>query len=865
MRQGDRVSVAARQSGCLRFRALTAMQVLSRLKSGRSFLVRGVRRACQAIASGYFAATQRHPLVTLAAISLVVAALGAFVGRFELDASADSLVLERDKDLEYYRDIRRRYGSDDFVVVTYRPQGTLFDEQTLGRIRSLRRDLAGLERVTAVTSMLDVPLLAGRTFSDLQDGTRTLLSPDVDLDLARREFTSSRLYRNVLVGEDGEIAGLHVYFEQDRVSQELLRERDALRELRRQRELTPVEKRRLAEVSRRFRERSAQAGEQLHQDIGAIRDTLDGYRDHADIHLAGVPMIVSDMIRFIGRDLRVFGAAVLGFIVVLLAVSFRRPRWVAVPVLVCAAAAIGMLGGLGLIGKPVTVVSSNFLPVLLIVTLSLTVHLIVRHEELRERHPHADSKTLVAQTMRDKFAPCLYTALTTIVAFASLVVSGIRPVIDFGWLMVIGIACAFVLVFLAFPAALALLPAARPVRRRYDITGRVTTFLVRLVDHRAATTLVITALLFALGAAGIPRLSVENRFIDYFDESTEIHQGMVTIDRELGGTTPLDVILDAPGPDGPKGDAIAGDTARPGLGGASYWFNMFRLDTVKRVHDYLDSLPETGKVLSLATSVQLLEQLNGGRALDSFTLLIVHKRLPEDIRRRLFDPYMSADGNQLRFAVRMYESDPGLRRGELLRKIRSDLVERFGLAPAQVHVTGMAVLYNNMLQSLFRSQVLTFGFVLVAVFLMFLALFRSLRVSAIALVPNLLVAAMVLGLMGWLRIPLDMMTTTIAAIAMGIAVDDTIHYTHRFREELAEDGDYWAAAKRSHRSVGRAIFYTSITITLGFAILVLSNFVPTITFGLLVGAAMSAALIADLTVLPVLFAVFRPFGRSGAR
>ena len=816
---------------------------------------------------GYLSATQRYAIATLTVIALVVGALGAFAWRIELDASAESLVLERDTDLQYYRDIRARYGSDDFVVVTYRPEGALFDQQTLARIESLRDELAGLKRVASVVSLLDVPLLRGRTFSDLQQGTRTLRPSDTDLEAARQEFTQNPLYRNVLVGEEGKTAGLFVYFERDRRFQELLQRRDALRDQRLERPLTAEEARRLQEVSERFREHNAQASKLLRGDISAIRKILDRYREHASIHLAGVPMIVADMIRFIRHDLRVFGAAVLAFIVVLLAASFRRPRWVAMPVLICGAAAIAVLGGLGFTGKPLTVVSSNFLPVLLIVTLSLAVHLIVRHEELRERHPGADPEGLVAQTMRDKFAPCLYTALTTIVAFGSLAVSGIRPVIDFGWLMVIGIACGFAIVFLAFPAGLALLPAARPAAHRHDVAGHVTKFLSRVVDRRVIPTLAAAAVVFVLAAVGMTRLSVENRFIDYFDESTEIYQGMVTIDEHLGGTTPLDVILNAD----PKflenaaGEGAEGGSARAGLSGTSYWFNMFRLDRVKKVHDYLDDLPETGKVLSLAASIRVLEGLNKGQPLDNFTLSLIYRKLPEDIKRRLFEPYMSNDGNQLRFSVRVYESDPGLKRDALLHKIRSDLRERFDFAPQQVRLTGMTVLYNNMLQSLFRSQVTTFGFVLVAVFLMFLALFRSLRAAAIALVPNVLVATAVLGLMGWLRISLDMMTITIAAIAMGIAVDDTIHYLHRFRVELAEDGDYWAAARRCHRSVGRAIFYTSVMITLGFSILVLSDFVPTITFGLLAGAAMMAALVADLTVLPVLFAVFRPFGaaRSG--
>ncbi len=839
-------------------------------------LPHGWRRLSRFFVSRYFGATLDHPLATLALIALLVATLGAFAGRFRLDASADSLVLENNTALKYYRSIRARYGSDDFLVVTYAPEGNLFAAPALQRIKSLRDELAQLDRVASLTTLLDVPLLRSPplTFSELRENAHTLLSPGTDIELARKEFTHSPLYKNVLVGEDGDTAGLYVYLKRDDRYQELLNERNALRERELQRDLNAAERAKLVKISNQFKEHSAQLGEQLRQEITKIRGILDKYRDHAEIHLAGVPMIVADMIRFIRHDLRVFGAGVLCFMVALLAVAFRRPRWVLIPVLICAASAIAMIGGLGLINHPVTVVSSNFLSVLLIVTLSLTIHLIVRHEELRRQRPGAGPHELLSQTVRDKFVPCLYTALTTIVAFGSLTVSGIRPVIDFGWMMVVGIVVSFALVFLLFPAVLVLLPAATPVERRYDITAGVTRFFSRLVDHRAAATLGAAALIFAASVAGITRLSVENRFIDYFDSSTEIYQGMMTVDRKLGGTTPLDVIIDADpqylesarhehatGGGAGDGGPLSGRNA--GLSGSSYWYNAFRLDEVKQVHDYLDGLPGVGKVLSLATSIKLMEQLNGGRPLGNFMLSIAYKRLPDDIKQRLFHPYLSADGNQLRFAARIFESNRNLKLGDLLHKIRTGLVQRFHFAPEQIHLTGMAVLYNNMLQSLFHSQILTFGFVFAVLFLMFLALFRSVRLSAIALAPNLLVAAMVLGLMGWLGIPLDMMTLTIAAIALGIAVDDTIHYIHRFESEFAADRDYWATVKRCHGSIGRAIFYTSITITLGFSILALSDFVPTIYFGMLAGAAMMAALIADLTVLPVLLAAVKPFGREG--
>jgi predicted RND superfamily exporter protein len=476
--------------------------------------------------------------------------------------------------------------------------------------------------------------------------------------------------------------------------------------------------------------------------------------------------------------------------------------------------------------------------------------------------------------MRSKALPSLYTALTTIVAFSSLLVSGIRPVIDFGWMMAIGICVAFLMSFALFPASLMLLKP-RLTLPHHDFTGALTRLLANLVEkHRKLILLLFTAIAI-ISVLGIAALTVENRFIDHFKETTEIYRGMEMIDRELGGTIPLDVIVDAPAGffssqekeeeesiiDEGFDEGVDGET---GLAGTSYWYDEYELETVRAIHDYLDELPETGKVLSLATTVRMMRQLHDDKPLDNVMLSVVHKKLPEDIKKNLFDPYMSEDGNQVRLTARVFETDPSLRRNELLKKIHHHLVHSMGLSEDQVRLSGMVVLYNNMLQSLYRSQVLTLGVVFLVIMLMFIVLFRSVKLASIAIIPNLISAGMVLGLMGWLNIPLDIMTITIAAITIGIAVDDTIHYIHRFLVEIQKDNDSVAAMKRCHASVGRAMYYTSITVIIGFSILALSSFMPTIYFGILTGLAMTVALIANLTLLPVLLIVAKLQNKSAA-
>ncbi|MCF6258078.1 MAG: MMPL family transporter [Gammaproteobacteria bacterium] len=703
-------------------------------------------------------------------------------------------------------------------------------------------------------------------FSQLQKSTPTLTSPETDITLAKKEFRESPLYSNHLVSQDGKTTALQVIFKRDETYQNLLEKREDLREKRLLKTLTVQESRDLDEVSVQFKHYSDALLNQAQADIAAIRKVLFKHRNNAEIHLGGIPMIVSDIIDYVEHDIQVFGLGVLLFLVILLTVFFRKPRWVVLPMIICSVAALSMIGILGLMEWRVTVVSSNFISLLLITTLSLTVHLIVRYQELHSENPEMQQKFLLWETLRSKAQPAFFTAITTMVAFASLLVSGIRPVIDFGWMMVFGVALAFVFSFLMFPSMLMFLTPGQ-ARSQHDFTSAITALFARLIHRNGNIVLITYVLLMILSLVGIASLTVENRFIDYFKESTEIYQGMIMIDRELGGTTPLDVILEPDKSyyefinelgDESFSDDESADDESAGISGTSYWFNVFQLETVDQIHKHLEQLPETGKVLSMATTMKLLTQLNNDEPLDNISLAVMYKRLPESVKQTLFDPYMSNDGNQLRFAIRVYESDVTLQRQALIDKIRADLSEKFDLEKEQINLTGMLVLYNNMLQSLFQSQMLTIGVVFMAIMLMFMVLFRSVKISVIAIIPNLAAAAFVLGLMGWLGIHLDIMTITIAAITIGIAVDDTIHYVHRFMEEYPKDHDYWATVNRCHASIGKAMYYTSVTITLGFSILALSNFIPTIYFGLLTGVAMVVALIANLTLLPLLLVKFKP-------
>ncbi len=828
----------------------------------------------EAILKLYERVVLKHPILTILAMILLIAAVGSYSKNFRLDASADSLLLENDQDLKYYRSISAKYGSDEFLVITYSPKLDLYAPETLNDLRKLRGSLQQIERVARVVSILDVPLIESprMNLGELSNGIRTLETPDIDMELARTEFKTSPFYSNLLVSPDAKTTALQVIFKRDETYHSLLKQRNSLREKMLERQLTEEEDLALENATKAFDEYSAKQTEQEAIDIARIRSIMDDHRQNAQLYLGGVPMIVTDMIDFIRHDLTSFGIGVLVFLVSMLVLIFRKPRWVILPMLCCSASVLFMFGFLGWIEWKVTVVSSNFTSLLLIITLSLCVHLIVRYNELFDEIPGADQMTMVREMVRSKAVPSIYTALTTIVAFTSLLTSDIRPVIDFGWMMAIGISFALLISFALFPAGLVLFKQPVKFKQHYDITGIITRGCARCVEHHSGLTLTIFLGIALLSIVGISRLTVENRFIDYFKPTTEIYQGMELIDQQLGGTTPLDVVIDADPDflaakkseaafkeDDPfKDDFFGEEEADAGLSGSSYWYNSYQIDTLDKIHGYLDELPESGKVLSMATTMSMMQKVNEDQPLDNISLAVIHKKLPDEISKALFAPYMSKDGNQVRFSLRVIDSDPNLQRNELLNNIRQELTGKFNLKSEQIHLTGMFVLYNNVLQSLFSSQIKTIGVVFLVIMGMFMLQFRSLRLAIISIIPNLISAGMVLGLMGLLGIPLDIMTITIAAITIGIAVDDTIHYVHRFIEEIEVDGDYMAAMKRCHDSVGRAMYYTSITIIIGFSILSLSNFLPTIYFGLFTGLAMLVAMFANLTLLALLLLKFRP-------
>ena len=814
------------------------------------------------VARFYSSLVFTKPYLVIAILLLFVGFFGWQAQNFRLDASADSLLLEDDPDLEFSREMGVRYGTSEAVTIAYTPKGDLFSREELNKLGALSDELLAISRVESVDSILNVPIFEDTPLTGISEDYLTLADQDIDLVAAREEVTSSPVFKNAVISPDGQTAGMLVSFSIDETARDLIGRRTELRNKARSEELSADQASELAQVEADYAVHSVLAADRQHEIIGAVRETLERYRGDAQIYLGGAPMIADDLVTFVKADLSSFSFAVVLLIIFALGLIFRKLRWIALPLACCAVAGVIMVGVLGLMDWRVTVVSSNFISLLLIITISLTVHLTVRYRELRATRHYSNHDKLLRHSVLSMFRPCLYTALTTAVAFGSLIVSGILPIITFGWMLMMGVATALIVVFTLFPAILSIIKRDESKispNLRLNLTSALADVTAKL-DNKI---LYIYLGVVIISGIGLSQIRVENSFIDYFRESTEIYQGMSLFDEKLGGTLSFDVIVNLPAA---EDDLDGGFDDGFGFGDDddsnedAYWFTAPKMEQVKAIHQYLDNDPQTGKVLSFGAVIELAEKLNDDQPIDGLLWAVLYNRIPETLKNTVLNPFISIDANQIRFNVRVIESAENLNRNELLQRIEAGIESDFGFADEDVQLTGILVMYNNVLQSLFQSQILTLGVVMLAIMLMFLVLFRSFMIALICIIPNAIAAAFVLGIMGWVGIPLDIMTITIASISVGIGVDNTIHYMHRFKREFPRIGNYRDTMYFCHNSIGRAMYFTSMTIVAGFSILALSNFIPTIVFGLLTSLAMLVALVGSLTLLPKLLATFKPLG-----
>ena len=815
----------------------------------------------------------QKPRFTLFILVLVLLSFGYFIKNFQLDASSDTLLLENDPDLKYLREVNNKYGSKDFLVLTYthspNEDYNFKSENTIKNLQLLKNSLENLDWVDNVITILDVPLLKNNDdpLAERIKNFKTLSGPDVDLDRGFDEIINSPIYKNFVISEDGKTRGILVYIKSDKKLAELIKTKNDYLERKISGQLTSKERNSYKTFLKKYDSYRKSYNKKNHQNINEIRQIIKEHpapgkikRNSSDIypviHLGGIPMIADDMMTFIKNDIVVFGGGVFLFIVFTLWFVFRSLLWVLIPLLSCFFSVLIMIGFLGLVGWKVTVISSNFIALMLILTMAMNIHISVRYLQFRKENPDISNSNAILWTSEKMFWPILYTVLTTICAFLSLIFSGIKPIIDFGWMMTVGLLVSMTVTFTLLPSVLNIL-SKQNINYRDQKKSKITSFLSRVAQKNTKTIFGSAILVIIISIVGITKLEVENSFINYFDKETEIYKGMKLIDKELGGTTPLDVIVKFPKKE--KENETDDDWGEEDDDDAKYWFTRDKIDRITKIHDYLDSLDSVGKVISFASMVRVAEDLSGGKKLQGLEMGVLYTKIPDSIKKEIINPYISIENNEARIGLRVLDSKENLRRNELIKKINYDLEKELGLNREEFKLAGVLILFNNLLQSLFKSQILTLGIVMAGITLMFFILFRNINLSFIGVVPNFMAAFLILGIIGLLGIPLDMMTITIAAITIGIAVDNSIHYIYRFKEEFKKTNDYNLTLEKCHDTVGVAILNTSITIVFGFSILVLSNFIPTIYFGVFTGIAMLLAMISVLTLLPKLILTFKPF------
>ena len=789
---------------------------------------------------------------------------------FNLDASSDALLLDGDPDLKYLREVNETYGSKDFLVLTYSPVSSFTEKETILNLELLKSKIEKLTWVDSVITVIDVPLLKS-TDENLMDrlkNYKTLSYPEIDRERGFKEILNSPIYKNYVISEDGKTSGIVVYLKKDERLAEYIKVKDKYYNQLIETGLSKEEKINYKKFINEYEGYKNLYNIRNHQNISEIREIISKYGENAKIHLGGIPMIADDMMSYIKSDIVVFGIGVFIFIVLTLWFIFRNLKWVIMPLLGCATSVTIMIGLLGLIGWKVTVISSNFIALMLILNMAMNIHLTVRFLQLKKEFSQLTKKEAVFEASKKMILPILYTVLTTICAFLSLIFSGIKPIIDFGWMMTLGLIVSFLVTFLLLPSLISLLSSENEIGIKDTEKSVITSALGSFTKDNRVIIFSSTIIIIVFSIMGILKLEVENSFINYFDKDTEIYKGMKKIDDELGGTTPLNVILKFPtnknksvNNEDDEFSEWEEDTTDNDEEKSKYWFTRDKMDKILKVHDYLESLPEIGKVLSFGSILRVAEDLNN-KELQSLEIAVLYSKIPLEIKKEIVTPYISVEKDEARLSLRIKDSLKDLRRNDLINKINLELNTKLGLDKNEYKLAGVLILFNNLLQSLFKSQILTLGIVILGIFIMFFVLFRNITVSLIGVVPNFIAAFFILGIIGLLNIPLDMMTITIAAITIGIAVDNSIHYIYRFKEEFKKINNYNITLDRCHSTVGVAILNTSITIVFGFSILVLSNFIPTIYFGIFTGIAMLLAMISVLTLLPKLILTFKPFGQE---
>ena len=753
----------------------------------------------------------RRGWLVVALVMLAAAAWAASqLGKLGIEFQTTTLLDVKDPELKVYEQLHetKSWSQNEFAVVCASGIDWVTPEGA-ATLQALVAELEAGPEVGGTTSLLTIPLLRQKpdqkpNMFSMLGGMKHVGDEGVNYETARAELLSHELAMPSLISRDGKSVNVLVHL----------------------RTASPDEP---GAADAQARWKLLVAG------IREVRTRWDGKLPEP-LRLAGVPLVYTYIMERVAHDIRLFGILAAVLFSLGLFLVYRRIRFVLLPLLTSILPVLAVLGYMAAAGVRFTVITSNLPLLLFVIGLPYTVYLVERYLERRRDQPGEDNVTALSGAARSIWMPCVFSALTTMAGFAAFASSGIIPVRMFGILMAVGTLIALLVVFLFLPSTLRPLPPVRLADDGSDTTRPrgLAALFARAALARPRAILVLSAVLLVLSILGCFRLTAENKFTSYFWKSSDVYQGLEFIDRNMGGTSTLEVYLRSPN----KGHFMTSEGVA----------------AVAAVETFFKDVPEVGSLRSLPALVREARKSFKPEWFptmqDGALITLLHGNAPE-----LFQDIMSADGSTASLQVRFQETAPSLNRRRIIDGLENHLNGLRGnaLAGLELETTGIFVLYANMLGSLIDSQRDTLGFVVGAIYLMLLALFRSFRLALVVLLPQALPAITMLGLMGWTGIPLDLVTVMIAAIAIGVGVDSAIQYTMRYREELAVDGDQRAALTRTHATVGRAIWVATTIIVLGFAVLVTSDFFPSVWFGLLTGLAMLMSQFSALLTLPSLF------------
>ncbi|KGI55729.1 RND family transporter [Campylobacter sp. MIT 97-5078] len=790
----------------------------------------------------------KHAKLTLCISFSICVFLSFFASKLSVDASADSLLLENDEDLSFYRQINERYKSDDFLVIALHfKDENPFSETNLKMIKNLQNELEAIKGVQRILSIINAPLLTSKDNEDLKallEHIPSLADENINKSKARTEILNSPFYQNNIISKDGKITALIVYFEPNLAYLELIKER--------QNATNEVLK---AQIQNKLDLISEQNKLENKTRLDTIKAITSRYEKQiGTIYLGGVSMIADDMISYIKADLWVYGVALSLLLMLVLWLFFRKFSFVFLALLTCFVSLSTASGVFALLGFKITVISSNYLAFMLIISISLIIHLITHFIHLNKKFPKANSARLTLATLLAKLKPSFYAILTTAIGFLSLIFSNIEPIIKLGIMMSIGISISLVLSLVFFACLMPFFASKKLFEQSFNFGFLA--WCANFSFKRKKLVFLVSAGCLIIAFFGILQLRVENSFVNYFKESSEIKKGLLVIDEYLGGTMPLEVVLRFQNKSSQATQDSFEDEFNALAEQKTYFFSADKMRLVKKVHDYFTQKEFVGSTLSLNSLLILGKSINEGKDLDDFALAFLYENLPLNFKDELLNPFVNVDENELRFVMRIKDSDATLQRNEFLKSINEELGTLLQGEALEFRLSGIMLLYNNMLQSLFASQFNTLAFVIIAIFVLFVLVFKSFKLALVGILANIIPLSLVFAFMGFLGLSLDLMSITIAAICIGIGVDDSIHYIYRFKEELGKKS-LQEALIASHLHIGSALFQSKVAIILGFSVMMSSNFIPTIYFGFLTLIVMILLLLGSLILLPSLLSSLR--------